>query len=153
MVPLNVLPRWRMFNQLSRACRPHRSWKDVNSSQPLLHSQGPQHHFVKLHRVESWLFPGEEVAAEMPDVPFPQQLVEGPSLPGWGAASAETKPRKSTKFPQTCQENTKLHGAWGNTGWQTERYSGLMLPPTSFVSVHQCLKNLFKELFQVFSSL
>lgn len=45
-------------------------------------SQEPQHHFVKPHRVEPRLLPGEEVAAGMPDVPFPQQLVEGPSLPG-----------------------------------------------------------------------
>lgn len=44
IIPLNVFSRWRMFNQLSRACRPHRSWEDVNSAQLLLHSQEPQNH-------------------------------------------------------------------------------------------------------------
>ena len=110
MVPLNVRPRWRMFNQLSGAAPPHRS----SGGCPQLTaapapSQEPQRHDVKPQRVEPWLFPGEEVAAGMPDVPFPQQLVEGPALPGWVAASAETKPRKFAKFPQ-ARENPSCAG-------------------------------------------
>lgn len=33
------------------------------------------------HRVETDLLPGEEVAAGIPDVAFPQQLAEGPLSP------------------------------------------------------------------------
>lgn len=38
---------------------------------------GVQHHFVKPHRVEPWLLPGEKVASGIPRVAFPQQLMEG----------------------------------------------------------------------------
>jgi hypothetical protein len=48
---------------------------------------GAQHQFVKPHRVEPRLLPGEEVVAGIPHVAFSQQLVEGPHLP-------ETKSRK-----------------------------------------------------------
>ena len=97
------------------------------------------------------LFPREEVAARMPDVPFPQQLVEGPSLLGWGAASAETKPRKFAKFPQ-AGENPSCAGPQATQdekqniiqGWCS--HPSPLFPSTSVWKT--CLKSYSKCFFK-----
>lgn len=45
---------------------------------------GAQHHSVKPHRAEPGLLPGEEVAAGIPRVAFPLQLMEGCDSRGKG---------------------------------------------------------------------
>lgn len=54
---------------------------------------------MKLRRVEHKLFPGEEVAAGMPDVPFPQQLVESPAPRVRGSLCRD-------QAPEVCRVST-----------------------------------------------
>ena len=149
IVPLNICPRCRLFNQLSGAYRPHRS---LGGRSQLTAAPALPRSPASLCETTQ----GGAQASPWRGSGCRNARCAIPTAAGGGPVSPRVKSRLCRdQAPEVRKVSTgwgepKPCRAPGNTGWEIEHYSGPRLPPTSFVSFLQCLENLFKELFQVF---
>lgn len=147
MVPLKAFP-WRLFNQQSRG-----SFRSTGAGRMLAaHNHRLPGACIILWNRTGWspaFFPGEEVAAGIPRVAFPQQLKEGCDSQSKGGSTGDRVPETCSFHrqggPAVCSMGLEAPGMVNRTVFRAGSLTRVFV-------FGVFLENLPKGLFQVFLS-